>query len=560
MKHTKTTTIIFLFSLIAHSYCSFGQFNHSRVYSTFDNLKLSKQDTFDNGATLHGGFFHFGRSWINDYNQTYKSWTGWSLSNMTDTLTSGYGNQFSAITGHGVSHTKNYLVANGNTFIKFDKPTNLSGAYFTNSTYTALDMQQGSGFSKKFGGDSGDDPDYFKVKFYAYLANSLADSSELFLADFRDADHTKDYIVRDWVYHDFNNDVDEDILVDSIAIVFESSDVGAFGMNTPAYFCMDDFNAISSSEIMARPIVFDTDTFDNGRDGAGGFSMAHLFLPNAYNTTYKSWSGWSISSKYDTLTAGYTNQYSSVKRPIVSNPPTDWSLETVHFISNGRHNSIRTPNFKEENEDIFGPKNSSSPLKFYITNTTYAALDMQDGSGFSKKFGGDSGDDPDYFRLLVKSVSSSNTILKTDTIYLADFRFEDNANDYILRDWVAADVVSCDRLDFELQSSDVGSFGMNTPAYFCMSIGQKNTNGVAAISSNNLVLFPNPVISHLTLKSNDLIKSVEIFTASGTRVSEKNNYLPTSDILLDVSNLNSGFYFARVLTDKGMSIYKFFKQ
>ena len=43
-----------------------------------------------------------------------------------------------------------------------------------------------------------------------------------------------------------------------------------------------------------------------------------------------------------------------------------------------------------------------------ITNTTYAALDMQTGTpDVSKKFGGSEGTDPDYFLLKIKGIGST---------------------------------------------------------------------------------------------------------------------------------------------------------
>jgi len=81
----KITYIFSLFLFLS----TYGQFNHTRVYSTFDNMPLTKSDTFDNGAELSGGFVHYGRNWTNSYNPDWGSWSGWALSNMTDTLTPG---------------------------------------------------------------------------------------------------------------------------------------------------------------------------------------------------------------------------------------------------------------------------------------------------------------------------------------------------------------------------------------------------------------------------------------------------------------------------------------
>ena len=539
---------------------SYGQLDHTRVYSTFDNLPLTKADTFDNGADTSGGFVHFGRNWTNSYNPQWGSWSGWALSNMTDTLTPGFTNQYSAIAGHGVSYTDNYMVSYGNTYIKMDLPTDVSGAYFTNNTYAYLDMKNGSGFTKKFGGENGNDPDYFRVKFYSYLADNLVDSCELYLADFRFEDNAKDYVLDDWLYVDFNNDVELDIKIDSIAIKYESSDMGEFGINTPKYLCMDDFNAISSVEVMPESIVFEEDTFYNGSDAAGGFMVSHMFFPNEYSQNWGSWSGWSVSSMYDTITAGYLNQYSSVKRPMSSTPESGWNFESVHFVNNGQMNSIRSPYFNDADEGIFGLVRLPAPVRFYITNAAYAALDMNEGSSFSKKFGGGSGDDPDYFRLLVKSVSASNEILNTDTIYLADYRFDDNTKDYILKDWEMAEIVSCDRVDFELQSSDVGQYGMNTPAYFCLSLAQDLTNSINNQIIAHLNVYPNPVNNILNIYSEAPIQSIELIAMDGRTVAKTEQRILSSNYSFDVSSFVPGIYFAKVYTSNGSIVSKFIKQ
>ena len=64
--------------------------------------------------------------------------------------------------------------------------------------------------------------------------------------------------------------------------------------------------------------------------------------------------------------------------------------------------------------------------------------------------------------------------------YLADYRFDDNAQDYIVSDWAWVDLTGLGvvyGLEFALSSSDVGNWGMNTPAYFAMD----SFNGVGPV-------------------------------------------------------------------------------
>jgi hypothetical protein len=96
---------------------------------------------------------------------------------------------------------------------------------------------------------------------------------------------------------------------------------------------------------------------------------------------------------------------------------------------------------------------------------------MKDGYAQAKKFGGSSGDDPDWFLLTITGKDASGAETGTVEFYLADYRFEDSSEDYIVDDWEYVDLSSLGvvkSLEFNLNSSDAGDFGMNTPTYFAM--------------------------------------------------------------------------------------------
>lgn len=550
-----------LFVLMAVlSFGAFAQFEHQRVYSTFDNLPLAKADTFNNGVDESNGFTHYNRYW----NNTYHSWggfSGWALSNMTDTVTAGFTNQYSAITGSGVSRTSNYMISTGDgAYIKLDKTQSISGAYFTNSTYAARDMEQGSGFSKKFGGDDGSDPDYFLLKIYTYLDNVLVDSVDFYLADFRDADNSKDYIIKDWTFVDFNNDPFNDILIDSISFRYEGSDVGEFGLNTPKYFCMDDFNAISTmTRVDLKEQPFDdypADTFYNGSDNSSGFLSGYLFFENNFNSDWNSWSGWSLSSMLDDTTQGFGNQFSCIN-----------DREKHFYVAGGQHIEIRAPYLEENKNALFKITQAPWSVSISITNTTYAALDMKNGSGFSKKFGGDSGNDPDYLRLKISYVNAEGIVNKMDTIYLADFRFDDNSKDYILEDWRSIKTPGEEfkgenhKITFDLESSDNGMFGMNTPAYFCLSYEYNIPASIQSISNEiNVLAYPNPTSFTLNLQAEDMIENVQIVGLDGRVLINSTSTTLSKNMSVNIAELAPGIYFAVVTTAKGTATKRFIKQ
>lgn len=222
--------------------------------ATFEDLNLAA-GSYWNGSGGSGGFTSADAYFLNGYDSTWGSWDGWAYSNMTDTTTAGYSNQFSAITGSGVNGSATYGVAyDGGAWGMASPPglsfgavsgtdynTVISGAYFTNTTYAYLSMRDGDAFAKKFGGLTGDDPDYFKLTIKGITEEAEYTSPvEFFLADFRFEDNRRDYIVDQWTWVDLSG------LGPVVGLEFsmESSDVGDWGINTPTYFAMDNLNAV----------------------------------------------------------------------------------------------------------------------------------------------------------------------------------------------------------------------------------------------------------------------------------------------------------------------------
>lgn len=184
---------------------------------------------------------------------------GWSYSNVNDTQTTGFDNQWASITGSDVEGGGNYAIgssygANG-AYINLPEMHRVNSIQVSNATYPALSMRDGDAYAKKFGGDSGSDQDFFKVTFTGFAGLNASGlelgSEEFFLADYRFTDHSLDYIVDDW------NLVDLTGLGDarSIGIELNSSDVGSFGMNTPAYVAIDNFSIRAVPEPLSLPLL-----------------------------------------------------------------------------------------------------------------------------------------------------------------------------------------------------------------------------------------------------------------------------------------------------------------
>lgn len=228
----------------------------AQTLASIENLTLSP-NSYWNGATSNptvstiSTFTSGNVVFPNTYNGSWQGWeSGWAYSNMKDSTTAGFMNQYSARTGVGYNNSANYVVAQpGSTgsVLKFNsiaEGKQLDGFYITNSTFAALSMANGDQFAKKFGGTTGNDPDWFKLKITKYLGGSLQsnDTVVFYLADFRFANNSQDYILKTWQFVDLKPLGN----VDSLLFTLSSSD-NSFGfMNTPSYFCADNFTTLDA--------------------------------------------------------------------------------------------------------------------------------------------------------------------------------------------------------------------------------------------------------------------------------------------------------------------------
>jgi hypothetical protein len=246
MKKTNTLFTILIaissFTLIAQNPADFENLNLSpeSYWDGSDQLGQHNNGLFN--STFNSGDFAFSNTYDTTYGAIYGYWSkGWAYSNITDTVTSGYVNLFSAKASGGAFNTANYAIGKNNSTVVFNQPQGFT-AMITNSTYAANIMRDGdvNMIAKKF---TNADQDYFKVTVFGYSSGNIIDSTTFLLADFTHVDSTNDYIVNDWQYIGMPNN-----FFDSVQFKLASSDVDpVFGMNTPAFFCLDNLGPLPLS-------------------------------------------------------------------------------------------------------------------------------------------------------------------------------------------------------------------------------------------------------------------------------------------------------------------------
>jgi hypothetical protein len=231
----------------------------------------------------------------------------------------------------------------------------------------------------------------------------------------------------------------------------------------------DSVAAIADFENLSLP----PNSFENGDPGglmpgqshdgsfvSGGARFNNLFAIDP-DFGFPIWNGWAYSNTTDTTTPGFGNQYSA-------------------FAGSGSGGSANYGiGFIGSPAPVIALPPDAVPLSLDITNTTYAARSMLTGDAFAKRFGDDpatagivESSFPDYFKLTIGGRTASGQPVGTNVdVYLADYRFVNDAQDFVLDSWQTVDLsrlTGAATLTFALESTDVGQFGMNTPAYFAV--------------------------------------------------------------------------------------------
>jgi hypothetical protein len=499
----------------------------------FDDLYLPSGQYW-NGSDESGSFTSGGIKFNNSYITQWKSWSGFAYSNIKDAITAGFDNQYSAITGSGNEGSSNYAVCypGPSAVAEFTANTKVTGFYVTNSTYAYWSMKNGDTYSKKFGGENGTDPDFFKLTIESIDESDKAvDTVIFYLADYRFEDPSKDYILNQWTWVDLSKMKEARKLRFSLS----SSDNSTWGMNTPAYFCLDDLNG--QKPYQYEPVTYadfeninmGTQGYYNGSDKAGNFLSGNFRFMNDYNETYGSWSGFAASAKTDATTAGYVNQYSAITGKGISNS----KAYGVAYPA-----PVSTITFKD-----------TVLSGLYVTNNAYAYWSMKNGDTYSKKFGGDTGNDKDWLKLTIQGYDATNKNTGKIEFYLADFSSDDPAKDYILDTWKWVDLKSLgriSRLEFSLSSTDNSDWGMNTPAYFCIdNLNKEITSSAENIRAQNINAYPNPFVNQFVISNLSQRAKVSLLDMTGRVLKEYNN-IRGEQRVGGLGNLKSGIYIVEI--------------
>ena len=226
-------------------------------------------------------------------------------------------------------------------------------------------------------------------------------------------------------------------------------------------------------------VVVGTATFDDVTLGSNGYWQGESgdnemfsggwFFTNYYMPEYSFWGGFTASNHTDMSQSGLSAQYTAA-----TGAGYDGSTQYGVAYCMG----VQT--------DVYAADGIAHTVTgCYVTNNLWAYQNMHDGDATATAFGGPTGIDPDWFKLTATGKNASGQTVGTAEFYLADYRFENNDDDYILNTWEWFDLSTLGAvhtISFSLSSSKNNSGGMITPAYFCI----ENFNGTAPTPPQDL--------------------------------------------------------------------------
>lgn len=254
--------------------------------ATFDDLYLPAESYWNGDMendemynTFYSGSYGFSNVLMKEYN----SWALFGYSNRTSTSFTSMDDQYNSAAGSGANGSANYSIVYADTYMGTSTLTisnraegdSIRGTYITNSAWAKDAVINGDGLSSVEGGFA--TGDYFRLTATGKSGNTTTGTCDFYLADYRSTDTRSHYCLDSWQWFDLRplGKVTE------VTFALTSTKRNSFGMTTPAYFCMDDFNGNRQTTTTEQQIGNTTQTTSIELDPF--FSFDPIVAPVVYH-------------------------------------------------------------------------------------------------------------------------------------------------------------------------------------------------------------------------------------------------------------------------------------
>lgn len=181
-------------------------------------------------GTFTSGNFEFTQD-VADYGDLGVYYFGNIVSNKSDNKYESYLDAEKSVKG-GAYQGKNFLVwtpsYTGDDGIKLKQAAKVPGMYVCNTAYAYASITKGDIIA----GEPFGDDDWFLLTINGLLEGKKVNSVEFYLAKGKE-------VVTEWTYVDLSKLGK----IDQLSFVLTGSRTGSYGLNTPAYFCIDNLGS-----------------------------------------------------------------------------------------------------------------------------------------------------------------------------------------------------------------------------------------------------------------------------------------------------------------------------
>ena len=386
------------------------------------------------------------KRWMSgDY--TFKTYTAsgynsaFVVTNETSTDFFDYNDALRSASGGAYDGT-NYAVWNacyyGADTVTFDKRV-VPGFFVNNTAYTVSSMNNGDEFAKYFQKE-----DYLELQCIGLLNNTVVDTITVDLA--KDGEY-----IANWTYVDLSS-LGE---IDAITFRMDGNDQGFFGLNTPAYFAVDNFGAEMPGGYVepAKKKFLAVAGFENE---TGGINLttaeSNWFGADAPADGWNNWTSGDFN--FQTYAKPSWDYYSAF---VVSN---ETSTEFTDFHDAWRSaagGAFEGDNFAGWNLNYYGVDTMAFDKQvirgFYVNNSAYTVNSMKNGDGYCEKY-----DNDDYFTLECIGLDGKAEVGRVSIDLAKEGKY--------MNQWTYVDLSTIGEINgltFSFITSDAG-----TPSYFCM--------------------------------------------------------------------------------------------
>ena len=330
------------------------------------------------------------------------------------------------------------------------------GFFINNTAYAVNSMCNGDAYAKKFTKD-----DNFTLTIKGFKGGAEQGQVVFYLA--KDGKY-----VNEWTYVDLSS-LGE---VDALKFQMWGTDIVTYDgetyyLNTPAYFCMDNFGAEKPEGYVEpeRAKFPQPATFENEPGGINLITPESVWQ-GADNPQIGANKWKSGDFTFTTIVADWGGGYLGYMATTVSNETSN-AFTGYEYYRNAKGGAYEGANFavwtdaySADADVVFAAQVVPG---FFINNTAYAVHSMCNGDAYAKKFTAD-----DNFTLTIKGFKGGAEQGQV-VFYLAkDGKY--------VNEWTYVDLSSLgevDALKFQMWGTDIVTYDgetyyLNTPAYFCM--------------------------------------------------------------------------------------------